>query len=67
MEINHLGVMPRVDGVKPFLLVDRHGSCFGLDFYPVLTILNMNGLCALGRRTAQRYGKLEIRRNVMVY
>ena len=32
MEIDRLGVMPRVDGVNPFLLVDRHGSRFGLDF-----------------------------------
>ena len=66
MEIDHLGVMPRVDGVKPFILVDGHTSCFGLDFYPILTILNMNGSCALGRRTAHHYGKLEIQRSVMV-
>ena len=32
MEINHLGVMPRVDGVKPFFHIDGYGSCFGLDF-----------------------------------
>jgi len=67
MEIDHLGVLPRVDGVKPFLLVDGHGSRFGLDFYPILTVLNMNGSCALGRRTAQHYGKLEIQRSVMVW
>ena len=31
-ELDHLGVLPRVNGVKPFLLVDGHGSRFELEF-----------------------------------
>ena len=37
MKIDHLGVMPRVDGVKPFLLVGGHGSRLGLD---ILSYIN---------------------------
>ena len=32
-ELDHLGVLPRVNGVKPFPFVDRHGSRFGLEFF----------------------------------
>ena len=32
MELDHLKVLPRVNGVKPYLLVDGHGSRFGLNF-----------------------------------
>ena len=31
-ELDNLGVLPRVNGVKPYILVDGHGSRFGLNF-----------------------------------
>ena len=31
-EIDNLGVLPRVNSVKPYLLVDGNGSRFSLDF-----------------------------------
>ena len=31
-EIDHLGILPRLNGIKPYLLIDRHANRFELDF-----------------------------------
>ena len=63
-QLDHLGIFPRVNGMKPVLLVDGHGSRFGLDFWSISMTLLIYGLCASVFRMELLCGRLAIVRNI---